>query len=293
MTTRVRRALLFCPGTERRKIDKASGMGADGVIIDLEDAAALNKKAEAREITAKALTELDFGRSERLVRINTVESGLALDDLVVVGAPESLPDTFVLPKVQSSDDLRFVSHHIDVIEAGAGRAPGTVRLIAIVESARGLLNLKGIAGASDRLDAIIFGAEDYCGDTGAVRTAEGLEVLYAQSAVVAHAAAFELQAIDTPFVDLTDLDACERAAWESLHLGFTGKLAIHPKQIAPINAVFTPSPQQVADAERLIAAHDANQAAGIGVFELDGKMVDQPMVRAAERVLARAAASEA
>lgn len=285
---RPRRSLLFCPGTERRKIDKASQLNADGVIIDLEDAAALTMKTEARECTAQALRELDFGQSERLVRINPRSSGLMADDLAATGAAGSLPDTFVLPKVESAVDVVAAADQLEPLEKAAGVSIGMTRLIAIIESARGVVNLREIATAHPRLVALIFGADDLCGDIGATRSPGGDEVHYARSAVVIHAAAENMQVIDTPFMDLHDETRLIAETQEALAMGYTGKLAIHPKQVGPIIDAFTPSGEQVEAAKRLIAAHEAHQQAGRGVFALDGKMVDMPMVRAALRVLSRA-----
>ncbi|MCA9564249.1 MAG: CoA ester lyase [Myxococcales bacterium] len=292
MKRRVRRALLFCPGTEERKITKAAGADVDSVIIDLEDAAALDKKEEARQITAECLRKLSFGRSERLVRVNPVGTGLTEADLRVTGAAESLPDGYVIPKVGSGDDVRHVAAIVEELEREAGREPGSVRLLAIIESALGVVHLREIANASDRLDALIFGAEDLCGDIGATRSPGGTEVLYARSAVVIHAAAASLDAIDTPYVDLRDIEGLSLRTKEAAAAGFSGKLAIHPAQIEPIQQAFTPTAEEVARARELIEAHEAHQAQGIGVFSLHGKMVDMPMVRAAERVLARSSAGD-
>jgi citrate lyase beta subunit len=284
---RPRRALLFCPGTERRKLDKAAGYDVDTVIIDLEDAAALSRKAEARATTVAALEALDFGASEVLVRINPVGSGLEREDLRALAAAPRLPDGLVIPKVASAGDIREIASALAALEAERGIEAGRLRLLAIVESARGVVNLAEIAAADPRLDGLVFGAEDLAGDLGARRSDQGWEVFYAMSAVVVHAAAFGLQAIDTPFVDLQDDQGLVQATRRALEHGFTGKLAIHPRQLDPIRDVFTPGPSELAAAERLIAEHDRQQAEGRGVFELDGKMIDMPMVRAAERVLAR------
>ena len=284
---RVRRALLFSPGTERRKIDKAAGLGVDSVILDLEDAAALSAKAEARATTTAALAELDFGRSERVVRVNPVGSGLEEDDLAALAAAPVLPDAVMLPKTEDADQVVWLADALATAEEAAGVPFGTTRILALVETARGIVRLDAIAGAHDRLDALVFGAEDLCGDIGATRTPGGHEVAWARSALVVHAAAYGRQAIESPYVALADVDGLREDTRAGLELGFTGRLAIHPRQVDPIVEVFTPSAEQIADAERLVRAHDEHQAAGRGVFELDGRMVDMPMIRAAERVLAR------
>jgi citrate lyase beta subunit len=284
---RFRQTLLFVPGGELRKIQKAAQVYTDSVILDLEDATAPSVKAEARRTTADALARLDFGATERLVRINPVGSGLERDDIALVSRARP-PDGLVVPKVESADDIRAISTLLDEAEASNGLTRGSIRLLALIETARGVVELADIATADARLDALIFGAEDLCGDIGALRSKAGWEVFYARSAVVLHAAARGLQAIDTPFMDFQDVEGLKADTRRALELGYTGKLAIHPKQLPVIDAVYAPSPEEVEQARRVIQAFDEQQAAGRGVFALDGKMVDMPMVRAARRVLARA-----
>lgn len=290
---RPRRALLFCPGTERRMIEKAAALDVDGVILDLEDAAALSRKQEARDTATRALAECDFGDSERIVRINPVGSGLEDDDLGAVLDAARLPDAIVLPKTEGADAIAHVSSRLADGERARGAPVGAVRLLALIETAKGVVRLAEIAAAHPRVDALLFGAEDLCGDVGATRTLAGDEVRWAQQALVLHAAAFGLQAIDTPFVDLADVERLRRDTRAAMELGYTGRMAIHPRQIAPIVETFTPSAAEIAAAARLTQEHERHQAGGRGVFELDGRMVDMPMVRAAERVLARARAAGA
>lgn len=277
---RPRRCLLFMPGDNLKKIQKGLSLGVDVVVMDLEDGVALNRKAEARATIAAALRDLDFGRSERMVRLNPIGSGLEHDDLAAVLSRQ--PASLMLPKVEHAEQVQWVSQQLE----------GTnVRLLAIIETARGLVNLKEIASAGDRLDALIFGAEDLAGDIGATRTPAGWEVFYARSAVVTHAAAFGLQAIDTLCIDFNDEAALIEDAQFGARMGFSGKLAIHPKQVNVIQASFTPADEQIVAAQRLIAAHDEQQAHGTGAFALDGKMIDRPAIRAAQQVLAKARAA--
>jgi citrate lyase beta subunit len=286
---KIRRALLFMPGDDRRKIEKGAGLGVDSIIMDLEDGVALNNKPAARETIAAALREVNFGRAEKLVRLNPVGSGLVADDLAATLPAQ--PDGYVIPKVESAGQIHEIAARLENAEHQHGWPHGSIRLLPIIETALGVVNLREIAASSPRLDALIFGAEDLAGDIGATRTADGWEVFYARGAVVVHAKAFGLQAIDTPFVDLNDLDGLAAETRLALQMGYTGKLAIHPRQIEPIQQIFTPTPEAIARAKRLIDAHNAHQDAKTGVFELDGKMVDRPMVRAAESILARARAA--
>jgi citrate lyase beta subunit len=154
-----------------------------------------------------------------------------------------------------------------------------------------VVNLKEIAQSDPRLVGLGFGAEDLAGSLGAIRTPGGHEVAYARSAVVLHAAAFSLHAIDTPFIALPDPDGLKAETLSAIQMGYTGKMAIHPAQIAPIIEAFTPAPDELDHARRLIEAYEAHQSSGAGVFNYEGRMVDMPMIRAASRVVARAAAS--
>jgi len=278
------------PGDSRRKIEKAAGLDVDSIIMDLEDGVALNNKVAARESVAQALCEVDFGRSERLVRTNMIiPDWIYVEDIrVTIGAK---PDGYVLPKIETAWQIEHVSMLLSAYEEEYGWEHNSIKLIAIIETAKGIVNLKEIVQASPRLVALMFGAEDLAGDMGAVRTAQGWEVFYARSAVVTHAKAFGLDAIDTVFIDLqADEETLMAETQIALQMGYTGKLAIHPKQVAPIQAVFTPSADEIVSAQKLIQAHDQHQADGTGVFEYDGKMIDMPMVRAALAIIDRAKA---
>lgn len=292
MAIRTRRALLFMPGDDRKKIEKGATLGVDSVIMDLEDGVALNRKAEARAVTAAALREVNFGATERLVRINPVMDDPAVWFHDIQETIESHPDGYVLPKVDHAEQIQRVAVHLTRAERQYGWMEGSIRLLAILETALGIVNMKDIADADPRLSALIFGAEDLAGDIGAIRTPDGWEVFYARSKLVIFAKAKGLQAIDTPFIDLGTDDSMLRAETEqALYMGFTGKLAIHPKQVPVIQSVFTPTPDQIARAKALIAAYNDHQAHGEGVFAYEGRMVDMPMVKSAEAILARARAA--
>lgn len=283
---RPRRALLYMPGNERHKIEKATTLGVDAVCMDLEDGVALNRKEEARDMVVKALSELDFGSMERLVRINPIGSGMEAGDLEAVIAAK--PDGVVIPKVSEAKQIAWASAKLGKLEQASGMKHGSVYILAIIESAKGIVNLKEIAQADKRLQALIFGALDLAGDIGAKRTAEAWEVFYARSAVVTHAAAFGLDAIDMVAVDFKDLGALTAEARRGAAMGFVGKQIIHPAQVALVQTAFTPSAQEIAEARLIVEAHAKHQDEGTGAFAIDGKMVDMPVVRAAERVLARA-----
>lgn len=284
-----RRAILYIPGDDRHKIEKGAGLEVDSLCLDMEDGVAANRKLAARTTIREALQELDFGGSERLVRINPVNSGLEREDLEA--ALSARPDGIVLPKVEEPGEVLWASQQIGDAEQRSGWPEGKITLIAIVETALGILNLKEIARASPRLEAIVFGAEDFAGDVGLIRTPENWEVFYARSAVVTTAAAFNLQAIDLVYVDFKDTEGLVREAKQGAQLGFSGKQIIHPAQIGPVQRAFTPEDQAIAEALRLMEAFEEHQKAGKGAFALDGKMVDAPMMKAARRVLERARAA--
>jgi citrate lyase beta subunit len=283
-----RRALLYMPGDDRHKIEKALTLGVDCICMDMEDGVALNRKVEARATIAAALTELDFGSSEKLVRINPVGSGLEADDLEAV--LPARPDGVVVPKVTDAAQLAWVGGRIEAAELAHGWPVRSIGLVAVVESARAILDLKAIAAAA-RLQALIFGAEDLAADLGAVRTPAAWEVFYARSAVVNAAAAYGLQAIDMVSVDFRDLEVLREAAAFGARLGYTGKQVIHPAQVAPVQEAFTPDDEVIARARQLVEAFEAHQKRGAGAFALDGRMIDMPLVKAAEGVLARARAA--
>ena len=277
---RARRTLLFVPGDDPHKIGKAARSGADAVVLDLEDGVAADRKGEARAAVAHALGAIDFGRSERLVRINPIGGGLAAADLKAIR--KTPPDGLVIPKTASPDDVRRVARL-------TARTPCPI--LALIESAAGVMNLREIAAAHPRLAALLFGAEDLAGDIGATRSAAGLEAAWSRGVVVIAAAARGLQAIDTVHPAIDDLEGLERESRLAAGMGYAGKMAIHPKQLPVIAAAFTPTDEEIARALRLTGEHARQQARGRGAFVLDGRMIDWPMVRAAQRLLARARAA--
>jgi len=283
-----RRALLYMPGHDRHKIEKALSLGVDCICMDMEDGVALNRKADARHGIAAALRELDFGRAEKLARINAVGSGLESEDIQAVLLFR--PDGVVLPKVERPEQLQWASKRIEAAELANSWPLHSIGLLAGVETPKGILNLKEIA-AQPRLEALIFGDEDYAAAVGATRTPGAVELLYARSAVVAACAAYGLQAIDMVTLDFQDMETLRREARFGAQLGYTGKQVVHPNQVAPVQEAFTPDEAAIASARRLVEAFELQQAKGSGAFALDGKMIDRPLVQAAQGVLERARAA--
>ena len=277
------------PGDDRRKIEKATTLGVDCICMDMEDGVAITRKTEARAVIAQAMKELGFGAAERCIRINSFGSGFEKFDLAAAVATN--PDAIVVPKVETPQQIREISEYIEMYELSAKMAVGTIRMLAGVETARGILNLKEIAGADRRLEALIFGAEDFAASIGATRTREGSEVLYARSAVVTACAAHEIQAIDMVYIDFRDYEGLRLEAEEGARLGFSGKQIIHPNQVEPVQAAFTPSDEAIEYAQRVVRAFSASQKEGKGAFALDGKMIDMPLLKNAQKVLDRARAA--
>jgi citrate lyase beta subunit len=280
-----RRALLYMPGDNWKMITKSITLGVDSICMDMEDGTAVNKKAEARATIAKALQELDFGASEKLARINSVGSGWEKDDIEAV-LPYH-PDGIVIPKVEAFEQVEWASRIIEAAELKNGWQVNSIRVLIGVETAKGILNLKEIA-AHPRLDAVIFGGEDFAASIGATRTKDAVELLYARQAVVVACAAFDLQPLDIVTIDYKDLEALKLESEFGARLGFSGKQVIHPNQVPVVQEAFTPSDEAVAYARRIVETFEASQKEGKGAYSLDGKMIDMPLLKNAQKVLARA-----
>jgi citrate lyase beta subunit len=277
------------PGDDRRKIEKATALGVDCICMDMEDGVAITRKVEARAVIAQAMKELDFGTAERCIRINSFGSGFEKFDLAAAVATN--PDTIVVPKIETAAQVRSISEYIEMYELSSRMEVGTIRMLVGVETARGILNLKEIAEADKRLDALIFGAEDFAASVGATRTREATEVLYARSAVVTACAANELQAIDMVYIDFHDVEGLRLEAEQGAGLGFGGKQIIHPNQVAAVQEAFTPSDEAIEYAQRVVKTFASSQREGKGAFALDGRMIDMPLLKNAQNVLDRAKAA--
>jgi len=277
------------PGDDLRKIKKAASLGVDTICMDMEDAVAHNRKETARQTIADALQNMAFGASEKLARINAVNSPYWLEDLEAV--VPARPDGIVIPKVAYSDQIHKVCNEIRRIEKQNALNEGSTCIIAIIESAWGIINLKEIASSTARLVALIFGADDFAVDIGATRTKEAWEVFYARSAVVTVASAFGLQAIDMVYIDYKDQDGLSKEAISGARMGFSGKQIIHPGQVEPVQQAFSPHDEEICHAQQVLKAFEANQEAGVGAFSIDGQMIDAPTAKIAARVIAQARAA--
>ena len=284
------RSLMFVPGHRPRMIDRALGLGEfpasglDVAILDLEDGVPLPEKASARATIAAALDRATAGPG-RYVRLNASAALRAADLEAIV---RKGLDGVVAPKIAGANEVMALAHDLEEHETAAGLAGGSLRIIASIESARGLLEAPAIAASSERVIALLFGAEDFALDLGlpARREAEAADLLHARSAVVVAAVAATKAAIDGIWPDIEDAAGLEREARTARRLGFSGKSLIHPGQIATVNEIFSPSADEVENAKRVVAAFDEATKRGDGAVALDGKLLDPPIVERARRTLA-------
>jgi citrate lyase subunit beta / citryl-CoA lyase len=282
------RSLLFVPGDSTRKFEKARGGTADALIIDLEDSVALERKDEARGVT-RGMLEGERGAQKLYVRVNALDTGRTLADIAAV--LPARPDGIALPKCESADQLRQVSLWLDGAEASLGIAVGTTRIIAIAtETAASIFGLGSYAGVTPRLEGLMWGAEDLSASLGATGNREGRSYhspyRLARDLCLMGAAAAGVAAIDTVYTDIEDLEGLAEEARAGRRDGFSAKAVIHPKHVDAVNAAFTPNEAEIAWAKRIIDAFAAD--AGLGVVRMDGKMIDKPHLRAAEKILASA-----
>lgn len=284
---RVRRSLLFIPGSDERKLAKGRALSPDAFIFDLEDGVAADRKEEARRMVAAHLREVPPGPAERAVRVNGLHTPFFAEDLRAIAGAK--PDALVLPKVESPEEVAAIEAAVGAAERAAGvPAPGPP-LLLFIESARGLAGAAAIAGASRRVEALILGHADFCKDLGVrqARATEGI-LLHVRCALVLAARAAGVEAIDTIYEALGDVEGLRAEAEQAAALGFAGKLALHPAQVEPIQAAFTPGAEEVAYARRVVEGFEAAKAAGRGIFTLNGRMIDEPFVEVERRLLARA-----
>ncbi|MDF2097332.1 HpcH/HpaI aldolase/citrate lyase family protein [Aquibaculum arenosum] len=277
------RSFLFSPANHPRRVEKVFMLGADAAILDLEDAVAVTEKPKARTM---AVTALQRSRPcLAYVRVNAIDTEFCYDDLVNIVGPGL--DGIVLPKVESADGLLTVDWLISQLERRASMPIGCIDIIPIVETGKGLMAVEEIARAgSRRVRRIAFGAGDFTFDMNLTWSANERELEYARSRLVATSRAAGLEPpLDSVWVDLQDQEGLRQSAEMVLRMGFQGKMGIHPSQIAVINDVFSPSADEVAYAERIIAAFDAAEADGSAALQVDGKFIDYPIVYRARRIL--------
>ena len=282
---RMRRSRLYVPGDQPKYFINAALHAPDVVILDLEDSVHAQEKDAARLLVRNALRGVDFLGCERAVRINQLPLGLTdLEEIV----PES-PDVILIPKVETPQQVLDVSRKVAEVKEAFGLTR-PIWLMPIIESALGIEKPYEIASASEVIAALTIGLEDYTADLGVTKTEAGFESLFARQRIINAAHAARVQAIDSVFSDLSDMEGLKTWALRSRALGFEGMGCVHPLQIAVIHAAFAPASAEIENAVRIVAAYREAQSKGLGVVSLGSKMIDAPVLQRALKLVARAEA---
>ena len=279
----VLRSLLFVPGNQPRMLERAVGFTPDAFVPDMEDSVPLEEKAQARHVTASFLPQLAQTGSLVIPRVNALETGLLADDLAAVVGPHIYGVS--VGKIYTARDVQTIANHLARLEQQAGLSVGQVKLVLWIETAMAIVHAYEICTASPRIVGVAFGAEDFTNDMGVTRTEDDSEVLVPRSIMCIAARAADVLALDTPYFRFRDPDALQQNALASKSLGFKGKFAIHPAQIDIINTTFSPSPADIAYAQRVVAAFEEAERQGRGSTSLDGKVIDVPVVKRARALL--------
>ncbi len=279
----MRRSMLFLPGNTPNMIINGDSLGADSIILDLEDAVSPDEKDSARLLVRSAIREMGFKGVEITVRINAIDTAYWQDDLEAIVPLK--PDLIMPPKASSAADMQKLDAYIAKVEEKAGIPVGTVRLIPLIETALGVERAFEIASACPRVTALFLGGEDLTADLRCKRTKAGNEIDYARKRLVCAARAAGIDVYDTPFTDVNDDEGIVIDAEYAKSLGFTGKSAIAPRHVRTINEVFSPSPADIEYAKLVFEAIRIGKLQGKGAVSLRGKMIDKPIVERARQTL--------
>ncbi len=287
------RSWMFVPGNRQRMIEKSLGVPVDAVMMDIEDGVAPAEKDSARQQIAACLDQVaanlksgkPFRTPARFVRINAVGHERSRDDLALV-VRHGL-EGLVVPKVETAEQIKTVAQILDRRESELGLSPGTLRMLAALESPKGLFNAYAIATASPRVIGLLFGAEDFSRELSLPlrREGEARDLVYARSALVTAAACAHVQAVDGVWPDLQDTEGLKAFALQSRRLGFSGMSLIHPAQVDAVNAAFTPAADEIDYARRVLKAFDEARARGEGAVAFGGQLLDLPIVDRARQTL--------
>lgn len=285
--TRVRRSIIFVPGSEQRKLEKSRSFPTDSLLLDLEDSVAPEMVALARSQVSKFLRTGEHRPQEWMVRIHGALTPHFHDDLKAI--LPARPDAVVIPKVNGPAEVQLVDEMVSAAESLHGIPAGAIKLLAIIETARGLVRAFEIAASSPRLDGLILGHADLAMTLG-VQERMALDgiVRYARHHVVIAARAAGREAYDITFLQIADLEGLRLETLEGLHMGYSGKLLIHPSHVGPVNEVYTPTPEQIDFAKRVVEGYARALKEGMAVFVVDGRMIDLPIVEVERQVLERA-----
>lgn len=279
----MRRSMLFLPGNTPNMIINGDALGADCVILDLEDAVSPDEKDAARLLVRSAMMNMGFKGCEVTVRINSIDTDYWMDDLDAIVPLK--PDLIMPPKSSCADDIRKIDEYITRIEERCGIENGTIKLIPLIETALGVENAFNIATASRRVAALFLGGEDLTADLRCKRTKGGNEINYARTRLVCAARAAGIDVYDTPFTDVNDDEGIVADAEYAKSLGFSGKSAIAPRHVRAINEVFSPSLKDIEYAKLVFEAIRLGKEQGKGAVSLRGKMIDKPIVERARQTL--------
>ena len=291
---RTRRAVHFVPSANEKMLHRSLQLPVDTLVLDLEDSVTPDNKDSARAAITQWLKTVAFGRIERMIRMNPLDSPWGMADLEAT--MEGPPDSYMVPKVCTKEDLLKVDETLTKLEKQYGHPVGGVKLLPLAtETPQGLLNIRDFGGCP-RVDSMSWGAEDLAAAIGAMRNRDEagnfLEVFrYARIMTLLVATASEVQPIDTVFVDVKDSDGLRRECQEVAAMGFTGKITVHPSQVEVVNQVFSPSAEEIKWAEELLVAVEENRKLGKFAFSFRGQMVDVPHFKRARTILARAKAA--
>lgn len=277
---RVRRSRLYLPGNEPKFYPNAGLHKPDGIILDLEDSVSPSEKDTARFLVRNALRSVDFYGTERMVRINQLPAGL--DDLKYI-VPHNV-HVILIPKCESAQAIIDVENEVRMLRSEYG-IKDEIFYMPIIESALGVIKSFEIASASPNVCALAVGLEDYTADIGVERTLEGKESLFARSMIINAAKAADIQAIDTVFSDVNDMEGLRNSVIEAKSLGFEGKGCIHPRQIAVVHEGFAPTYSEIEKAKKVVLAFNEAEMKGIGVISIGSKMIDAPVVKRARRTI--------
>ena len=284
----MRRTMMFLPGNNPNMIMNGGLLGSDSVILDLEDAVAPDQKDAARDLVKNALKSLDFGNCEIIVRINSLDTPYWKEDIEEILPLR--PDILMPTKVSGKSYVDELTAKMDEVEEKNGIPVGSTKLIPLLETTLGIENAFEIGTSTKRMEALYLGAEDLTADLRCKRTKEGTEIFYARSRMVCAARAAGIEAYDTPFTDIEDLEGLERDANLAKSLGYTGKAVISPRHVDIVNRVFSPSISEIEHAKRVFEAIRTAKEQGKGAISLNGKMIDAPIVMRARIVLDNARA---
>jgi citrate lyase subunit beta / citryl-CoA lyase len=285
MKFNLRRSMLYVPGDSRKMLQKSTTISSDVLLLNLEDGVASSQKSIARENIAESLKDAKFGKREIIVRINPLDSGTGLLDLAAI--VPLCPDGICLPKIETTSQIIAADRAIRELEVKHCMPEGGIRLHAMIESAGGLLHSSDIASSSRRMASLIFGSADYVNDVRCQPGADRQEMMLALQLIVLSARSAGIDAIDGPCFDVHNQDLLRQEAAQARRLGFDGKSALHPDQLAVINQIFDVTPEEIAWAERAIAELDAAENRGKALTTVDGKLLDNPHRAAAEQILRR------